>query len=183
MRPAADMEQTMNSRSLSLTAVAAVLIAGGAMVAVAQDAPARDDGPAADPRLELAQLRDGRGHRGGGRADFGRGGRGMVPALFREADDDGDGSLTQAEIDAYVGAELQAADTDADGAVDLEEFAPAYFERMRPRMVDAFQAFDRDGSGAIESAELDERFGGLVDRLDRDGDDALTPQDGRRGRD
>ena len=71
---------------------------------------------------------------------------------------------------------------DGDGSVSLVELAPAYFGRMRPRMVDAFRGLDEDGDAAITDGELDARFGAVVERLDRDGDDALSLQHGRRGR-
>ncbi len=66
--------------------------------------------------------------------------------------------------------------------MSLDEFGPAFFERMRPAMVDAFQAFDEDGDASISGAELEERFGDVVSRLDRDGDGAISLQDrGGRG--
>lgn len=168
----------MNRSIIPLAAAGALLIAGTSAVAVAQTA-APEDGPGARAEATRAQFRGGRGGHGG----LGLGGRGMGPELFEEVDGDGDGSVTQEEVDAYLEAELAAADADGDGAVGLEEFAPVFAERMRPRMVDAFQALDEDGSGAVSAAELDDRFGAVVARLDRDGDDALTLQDGRRGRD
>jgi hypothetical protein len=37
--------------------------------------------------------------------------------------------------------------------------------------------FDDDGDGAITSAELEARFDGMMDRLDRNGDGAIGPDD------
>jgi Ca2+-binding EF-hand superfamily protein len=85
--------------------------------------------------------------------------------------------VTQAEIDTFRAAQLSAADTSGDGSVSLDEFATVYFARIRPQMVDAFQACDDDGDGAITSAELEARFANVVSRLDRDGDGALSLQD------
>ena len=78
------------------------------------------------------------------------------------------------EIDAFLQGRLTEADSDGDGSLALEEFAPLYFERVRPRMDDAFQALDGDGSGEVTTEEVGDRFGAVVARLDRDGDDALT---------
>ena len=179
-----------------LIAAAPLLVTGAISAGAVAFAQSADPGPQAptaeaDAQPLPAQVRDGDGDRGG-RHGHGRGGRGGVlgafgPAgaadLFEQADGDGDGALTQAELDAFLAAQVTEADADGDGSLALEEFAPLYFERMRPRMVDAFQALDEDGSGGIAQAELDDRFGSVVARLDRDGDDALTLQDGRRGRD
>ena len=180
-----------------IAAAAAILAAGGAAIATAQDlpspeAPAAAGGGAAEARPEPAQFRgdrdggrDGRHHRGGARgAVLGAFGPSGAAEVIAAVDGDGDGALTQAEIDAFLAAQLEEADADGDGAVSVEEFAPLYFERTRPAMVDAFQALDADGSGTVAAGELDARFGGLVDRLDRDrdGDGALGPGDrGRRG--
>ena len=181
--------------TLSKTMIAAALLAtGGGALAYAQGAPDPGTAPeaaqSADERPVRASFRgdrDGRddhGHRrGGGRgAMLGAFGPSGGAQLFEAVDADGDGSVTQAEIDAYLAAQVADADTDTDGALALDEFAPVFFEQMRPRMVDAFQALDADGSGEVTQDELDDRFGRVVERLDRDGDDALTLQDGRRGR-
>ena len=169
--------------------VTGVLGAGAVALAQTADPGPQAPGAEADARPLPAQFRDGDR---GGRHGHGQGRRGGLlgafgPAgaadLFEAADGDGDGALTQAELDAFLAAQVSGADADGDGALALEEFAPLYFERMRPVMVDAFQALDEDGSGELAQAELDDRFGGVVARLDRDGDDALTLQDGRRDRD
>ena len=170
-------------------AVAAMLASGGAMLAYAQGTPAPTlpgAGAEAAERTVPAEFRGARDdHRGrhGGRGErgalLGAFGPAGGEALFAAADADGDGSLTQVEVDAYLASRVEG----ADGALGLEEFAPLYFEQVRPRMVDAFQALDADGSGEVTAEELDDRFGGAVARLDRDGDDVLTLQDGRRGRD
>ena len=176
----------------ALLIVAAPLLVTGAIsagaVALAQTADPGPQAPGAetDARPLPAQVRGGdhgggHGHdRGGRRGVLGAFGSGDATDLFEAADGDGDGALTQAELDAFLAAQVTEADADGDGSLALEEFAPLYFERMRPRMVDAFQALDEDGSGEIAQAELDDRFGRVVARLDRDGDDALTLLDGRR---
>ncbi|WP_167766807.1 EF-hand domain-containing protein [Jannaschia formosa] len=171
------------TRSLVLTAL---LAGGGAMLAHAQGAP--DPVPGAEAaqsaRPMPAHFRGERGEHGGHHrrgGGFGQFGPMDGMQLFEEIDADGDGAVTQAEIDAFLDTQLEGADGDGDGALTLEEFAPIFFERMRPRMVDAFQRLDEDGSGTITGEEIDDRFGRMVERMDRDGDDALSPQDGRRG--
>ena len=115
---------------------------------------------------------------------FGRGGRGRGNAMmqfFGEVDADNDGSVTQAEVDQFLASQLTEGDTNGDGSVGLEEFQVIYLERTRPRMVDAFLGLDDDGDGQITSAELSDRFGTIVERMDRNGDDALSVEDRRRG--
>jgi Ca2+-binding EF-hand superfamily protein len=102
--------------------------------------------------------------------------------LFEEIDADGDGAVTQAEIDAFRAAKVAGADTSGDGALSIEEFDTLYREFTRWRMVRAFQELDTDGDGVISQAEMDRRFGRVVEQMDRDGDGALTLQD-RRPRD
>jgi len=111
-----------------------------------------------------------------------RGGRhGGMRAILREADADGDGALTQEELDAYVAETRALGDTDGDGNLTLAEFEAAWLAVTRPRMVDAFQALDEDGDAVVTAAELDARFGNVVARFDRNDDGRLDPSD-RRGR-
>ncbi len=49
-------------------------------------------------------------------------------------------------------------------------------------MVDVFQDLDANGDGTINSGELDARLARIVQRLDRDGDGALTLTDHARRR-
>ena len=172
--------------------IAAILGAGGAAVATAQDVPttgAQAAQPAeTDAQPRPARVRADHGGRHDGRHHSQRGARlgtfGLADgrALFAEVDANGDGSVMQDEIDTYLDGKVDRADANADGALDLEEFAPLYFEQLRPRMVDAFQMLDADGSGQVTPEELDTRFGDTVARLDRDDDGSLTLQDGRRSR-
>ena len=121
--------------------------------------------------------------RGGGFLNGRRGGRrNAMMQFFGEVDADNDGSVTQTEVDQFLANQLTQGDTDGDGSVNLDEFQVIYLERTRPAMVDAFQGLDDDGDGQITAAELSDRFGSVVQRMDRNGDDALSADDrGRRG--
>ena len=183
----------MNRKTLTLLALPLAAIAVAATAQTAATPPAGTQAPVAQAAPDQpvpAQFFGGRGGRDGhgprgGHGMMGRGGPGggMMLQLFEEVDADGDGAVTQAEIDAYRTAQVGGADADGDGSLALEEFQTLWLERMRPRMVDAFQNLDEDGDGQITEAELDSRVDRMVARLDRDGDGALTLQDrGARNR-
>ena len=166
----------------TIAAVAQTVLPEAPAAAVERAAPGATD---ADARVVPAQFFGGKRGRGG------RGMRGAMMGAFQDADADGNGSLTQVEIDQFLAAQLADADADTNGSVNLDEFQTIYLERTRPNMVDAFQRLDEDGDGQITSAELSDRFGTIVQRMDRNGDDALSMEDrgrrgdrdGRRGRD
>lgn len=185
------------SRILPAAVLAVALVGTGALVATAQDsATLSNTTPAASGHPmpmkagfrgddhERGERMEHRGdHERGERGEHrgGRGGPAMFMDLFGQVDADGDGAVTQDEIDAFRTAKIGAADTSGDGALSIEEFETLYREFTRARMVDAFQSLDADGDGTITEAEIDNRVGFIVDRLDRDGDGVLTLQTGRRG--
>ncbi len=164
----------MNRFKIIILSAMALGTAGiGAAVAQTQDAPApraQAERPA-DPEITRADHRGDRqrrGHRGGM-----RGGE-ILRDIFRAADTDADGTVTPAEIEAYRSAQLAEVDTSGDGALSIEEFDTLYRGLTRSRMVDAFQALDADGDGQISPEEMDRRVERLIERMDRDGDGALT---------
>ena len=115
-------------------------------------------------------------------AQRGRSAPDMMQKLFRTVDADSDGSVTQEEIDTFRSTQLSGADTNVDGALNIEEFDTIYRALTRSRMVDMFQDFDEDGDGNISSVEMDERFGQVIERLDRNDDGVLNADDRKQGR-
>ena len=113
--------------------------------------------------------RHGRGHHGG----YGHG-------LFEAYDANGDGRLTQAEIDQVRQARLAEFDQDGDGSLSLEEYQELWMDAMRERMVDRFQSHDDDGDGMVTPEEFAEPLDGIVSRLDRNDDGELTMDEMRR---
>lgn len=116
--------------------------------------------------------------------DFGRPGpgphmamMGLGSELLQSVDKNGDGSLSQDEINAAVDGRFVEFDANKDGKLTLDEFEALWAELTRPVAVRAFQFLDPNGDAAIDKQELDERFGHVVARFDRNDDGALSPAD------
>ena len=116
---------------------------------------------------------------GGHHGHHGRDDRGGA-WLFESFDANGDGRITQVEIEEVRQGRLAEFDANGDGSLSLEEYQALWLAAMRERMVDRFQAHDDDGDGLVTAAELAEPFDGLVSRLDRNDDGALTQDELRR---
>ncbi len=122
------------------------------------------------------------GHRGSGHGmGFLDKGQLAVSAteMFDAVDANGDGKLTQAEIDRLRNDRHAAHDADGDGNLSLDEFAGLWHETTRPLTVRAFQMLDTDGDAVVTRAEYDRPLAGIVERLDRDGDGGLSLRDHR----
>lgn len=125
-------------------------------------------------------------HRGGdfdGRHGLGFLDKGSLAAtaleVFDSVDADGNGILSQAEIDQVRNDRHAAHDADRDGNLGLEEFAGLWNETTRPFTVRVFQMLDTDGDAVITRAEYDRPLARIVARLDRNGDGGLSLRDGR----
>ena len=119
----------------------------------------------------------GRGHRRGGKKAQIR----LMKALER-FDANGDGSISQEEVDQYRADRLKQFDADGDGMLTLEEYEALWMDVMRKRMVRRFQRHDSDGDGKITAEEFAERTKHMVMMRDRNDDGVLNKDDLRRGR-
>ena len=148
----------MRTKTKTLTALAVAVALGGTVLAGASYA----------------------GHRDGGHGmGFLDNGQLAVSAMevFEAVDADGDGTLTQAEIDKLRNDLHAAHDADGDGNLSLEEFSGLWHETTRPLTVRTFQMLDTDGDAIVTRAEYDRPLAGIVERLDRDGDGSLSMKD------
>ncbi|AKI00728.1 EF hand [Hoeflea sp. IMCC20628] len=161
-----------NSKLLPVGLVAIMAVVSGYTVASAQTAM--------DTEVQAPKVMnvDFRGH--GGKHGK-RGGRGMMHQILQKVDADGDGAVTQAEIDAFRSALVSEADASGDGNISIAEFETIYLQMVRNKMVDAFQRLDEDGDGMVTQAEMDEKFGNVVERMDRNDDGKLDRGDRRGG--
>lgn len=157
---------------LPVSFLATMAVLSGLAVATAQSAPETAPVQAETAtQAPKAKRVDFRGHHGG------PGGRGMFGQILEKVDTDGDRSVTQAEIDAFRAAAVADADVSGEGDISLDEFETIYLDLIRNRMVDAFQDLDADGDGVVTQAEMDNRFGDIVDRMDRNEDGKLDRDD------
>ena len=106
----------------------------------------------------------------------------LATEMFHSIDADGDGRLTQAEIDQVRNDRHAKYDANGDGNLGLEEFAGLWQETTRPLTVRVFQVLDRDGDAIVTRAEYDRPLASIVEMLDRDNDGALSMNDRWRGR-
>jgi hypothetical protein len=112
---------------------------------------------------------------GGGHGHMGM--MGLHQEMLKDVDANSDGGLSQEEIDTAINARFSEFDGDRNGSLSLEEFQALWAEITRPIAVRAFQFLDPDGDAAIAKAEIDDRFGAMVSRFDRNEDGALSPED------
>ena len=154
----------MRTKTKTLTAIAIAAALGGTALAGASYAGHRDGGS------------DGRHGHG---LSFLDKGQLAVSAMemFDAIDTDGDGKLTQAEVDRLRNDRHTAHDANGDGNLSLEEFAGLWHETTRPLTVRAFQMLDTDGDAVVSRAEYDRPLADIVERLDRDGDGGLSMED------
>ena len=148
----------MRTKTKTLTALAVAAALGGTALAGASHAGHRDGGMGFLDKGQLAV---------------------SAMEMFDAVDTDGDGKLTQAEVDRLRNDRHAAHDADGDGNLSLEEFAGLWHETVRPLTVRAFQMLDIDGDAVVTRAEYDRPLAGIVERLDRDGDGGLSMRDHR----
>ena len=118
-------------------------------------------------------LAQGFGPGGGMMGGFGE----LRREMLKNVDTNGDGALSQEEINAAVNSRFAEFDADKNGSLSLTEFEALWAEITKPVAVRAFQFLDPDGDAAVSKAELDDRFSNIVSRMDRNHDGVLSAAD------
>ena len=104
----------------------------------------------------------------------------MMRERLNEADSDGDGKATKAEIKTKQEANLAKYDTNNDGQLSLEEYKPLWIERHNRRIVRSFQFLDANGNGQVSDAEYKRVIDWIVARMDRNEDGVISKDDLKR---
>ena len=125
----------------------------------------------------LSAYAAGPGQRGGERGDGPRG-----PA-FETMDLNGDGSVTQAELDQMGADRFAAADTDGSGGLTAEELMAAHdaqkADRADRRLTRMIERQDANKDGVLSQDELQDsrRSGRFLERFDTDKDGAVSAEE------
>ncbi len=103
-------------------------------------------------------------------------GPGRERMSFETFDTDGDGQITQAEVDAHRQARFAEVDTDGDNQVSRDEFLSHSARQAGDRAGRMFDRLDADGDGLLSRDLAEQRAPGrdIVTRLDTDGDGAVS---------
>ena len=124
-----------------------------------------------------------RGHHMGDRG--GRHGGGMkkmakAKQFLKRYDTNGDGKVSQQEIDTVRKELFAKYDTDKDGTLSLAEYQSLWLDLKNMRMVRSFQRLDQDGTASVTEVEFIEPLSQIVQFKDRNGDGFLSPEDRKR---
>ncbi len=150
-----------------------IAIAGALLAAITVPAYAAKD-MANEDSGERAE--HGEQHHSGMSGGHGRRHGGMTGghSIIMTFDTDGNGRVTQVEIDEFRGNRLTKFDTNGDGGLTLSEYEALWLAAMREKMVDRFQDLDADGDAIVTTEEFKKPYASLVRHLDTNGDGELS---------
>lgn len=93
---------------------------------------------------------------------------------FKKLDTDGNGSISQAELDAAGASHFKKIDANGDGYITAEEIQSARKKRREERAARFLKKKDTDGDGKLSQAEFTAHKGNLMKRADTDGDGEIS---------
>lgn len=98
---------------------------------------------------------------------------------FQELDTDGNGEISQAEMEQRGAAKFAAADTDGDGMLSEAEIITSAQKRAEERAAMMITEFDANGDGALSMDEMPKprKFGRMFDRVDKDKSGGISEEE------
>ncbi|WP_171115060.1 EF-hand domain-containing protein [Ruegeria sp. HKCCA5463] len=104
---------------------------------------------------------------------------GREPVSFQELDADGDGQVTQQEMEAHRTARFTEADTNGDGKLSQEEMQAAAQKKASDRVARMFENNDANKDGFLSQDELPKprRADKMFDRMDADNSGGISEQE------
>ncbi|SLN18012.1 EF-hand domain-containing protein [Ruegeria meonggei] len=102
-----------------------------------------------------------------------------APVTFQELDANGDGQVTQDEMQAHRNQRFTDADTDGDGQLSVEEMQSAAQTKASERVTKMFEKNDANQDGFLTEDELPKprRAGKMFDRIDADNNGSISEQE------
>lgn len=97
---------------------------------------------------------------------------------FADVDADGDGKITQDEMQDHRAEQFSEADTDGNGTLSPDEMIARAQDRMARRVSHMIKRLDGDGDGELSMEEMGKRHkGGMFAGMDSDGDGAVSAEE------
>jgi len=106
-------------------------------------------------------------------------GRHGMSMSFEEIDTDGNGEVTQAEMEAMKAARFSAVDTNGDGVLSLEELTAQGAKEVAAHAERMLEKRDANGDGVLSQDELSKqrRSGKMFDRMDADNSGSISKEE------
>ncbi len=112
----------------------------------------------------------------------GKGGK-FGEKFIERMDTNGDGAVTQAEIDAKHAEKFAEFDANKDGQLSEAEFSALEEARRQERHKAHFQRIDADGNNVVSADEFGGRSSKMFERFDKNNDGKLTADEmSKRGK-
>lgn len=104
---------------------------------------------------------------------------------FEALDADGNGELSQAELDAHRAARFATADSNGDGVLSLQELQAAGHTKADERAARMIERFDANADGALSQDEMPgpRKQGRMFTRMDADGNGTISQEEFAQARD